>query len=140
MLYNQPKRTAALVLVLVLLITAFVWPAEAAKTYTGTVNKDRIFFRSRPSTAAGYIGRVNKGDKVEVSFVRDCSFATLDDVRGFRPVLTLLNAVPPGDALFDASGKEIPDSLVTERFLFLPLPGHHAAGEKISCRIGRRAD
>ena len=81
-----------------------------------------------------------KGDKVEVTFVRDCSFATLDDVRGFRPVLTLLNAVPPGDALFDASGKEIPDSLVTERFLFLPLPGHHAAGEKISCRIGRRAD
>lgn len=80
-----------------------------------------------------------KGDRVEVAFVRDCSFAKLDDVRGARPVMALLDAVPPGDVLFDASGKEIPDSLVTERFLFLPLPGSHTAGEKVVCRIGRKA-
>ena len=79
------------------------------------------------------------GDRVEVAFVRDCSFAKLDDVRGARPVMALLDAVPPGDVLFDANGKEIPDSLVTERFLFLPLPGQHAAGEKVVCRIGRKA-
>jgi len=80
-----------------------------------------------------------KGDRVEVAFVRDCSFAKLDDVRGARPVMALLDAVPPGDVLFDANGKEIPDSLVTERFLFLPLPGPHTAGEKVVCRIGRKA-
>ena len=80
-----------------------------------------------------------KGDRVEVAFVRDCSFAKLDDVRGARPVMALLDAVPPGDVLFDANGKEVPDSLVTERFLFLPLPGNHAAGEKVVCRIGRKA-
>ena len=80
-----------------------------------------------------------KGDRVEVAFVRDCSFAKLDDVRGARPVMAFLDAVPPGDVLFDANGKEIPDSLVTERFLFLPLPGPHTAGEKVVCRIGRKA-
>jgi hypothetical protein len=80
-----------------------------------------------------------KGDRMEVAFVRDCSFAKLDDVRGARPVMALLDAVPPGDVLFDANGKEIPDSLVTERFLFLPLPGPHTAGEKVVCRIGRKA-
>ena len=80
-----------------------------------------------------------KGDRVEVAFVRDCSFAKLDDVRGARPVMALLDAGPPGDVLFDANGKEIPDSLVTERFLFLPLPGPHTAGEKVVCRIGRKA-
>ncbi len=64
---NSTKRIAALLLTLVLLLTCFTWPAYAAKTYTGTVTKDRIFFRPRPSTSAGYIGRVNKGDKLEVS-------------------------------------------------------------------------
>ena len=63
------KRIAALLLTLVLLMTGFTWPAYAAKTYTGTVTKDRIFFRPRPSTSAGYIGRVNQGDKLEVSAI-----------------------------------------------------------------------
>lgn len=63
---NSSKRLAALLLTLVLLLTGITWPAYAAKTYTGTVTKDRIFFRSRPSTSAGYKGRVNKGDKLTV--------------------------------------------------------------------------
>ena len=64
---NSSKRMAALLLTLVLLLTGFTWPAYAAKTYTGTVTKDNIFFRPKPSTSAGYIGRVNEGDKVQVS-------------------------------------------------------------------------
>ena len=60
------RKTAALLLTLVLLVSGLVFPAEAAKTYTGTVTKDRIFFRARPTTSGGYIGRVNKGDKLEI--------------------------------------------------------------------------
>ena len=63
---NSTKRLAALLLTLVLLLTGIAWPASAAKTYTGTVNKNRIFFRPRATTSGGYYGRVNKGDKVEV--------------------------------------------------------------------------
>ena len=66
---HSSRRLPALLLTLVLLLTCFTWPAEAAKTYTGTVTKDRIFFRPRPSTSGGYIGRVNEGDKVEVSAI-----------------------------------------------------------------------
>ena len=67
---NSTKRIAALLLTLVLLLTCFTWPAYATKTYKGTVTKDRIFFRSGASTSAGYIGRVNKGDKVEVIAIK----------------------------------------------------------------------
>ena len=80
-----------------------------------------------------------KGDKVEVEFLIDCEFKELDDVKGSsRPVMAILSAMPPGNALFGADGKEMPRSLVTERFLLFPLSGRHVAGEKLSFRIGER--
>ena len=76
-----------------------------------------------------------KGDAVEVTFTHDCSFAPLSDVRGARPVMALLDAPPPGNALLGADGKEVADSVVTERFIFIPAPGKHAAGEVLKYKI-----
>ena len=63
---NSTKRLAALLLTLVLLLTGIAWPASAAKTYTGTVNNNKIFFRARPVTSGGYLAKLDKGTKVEV--------------------------------------------------------------------------
>lgn len=82
---------------------------------------------------------VVKGDAVRVLFVRDCSFAPLSDARGARPVMALLDAPPPGDAIFGSDGKEVADSVVTERFVFIPAPGKHVAGETLEFKIGRSA-
>ncbi len=82
---------------------------------------------------------VVKGDAVRVSFTGDCSFAPLDDARGAHPVMALLDAPPPGDVLLGADGKEVADSVVTERFVFIPAPGKHVAGETLDFKIGRSA-
>ena len=69
-MHSLSTRRLALLLVLVTLVTSLVIPAEAAtKTYTGTITKDRIFFRTRPTTSSGYITRFEKGDKVKVSAI-----------------------------------------------------------------------
>ena len=78
---------------------------------------------------------VVKGDAVRVTFTRDCTFAPLDDVRGARPIMILLDAPPPGNAIFGTDGREIPDSVVTERFVFIPAPGRHAAGETLEFKM-----
>ena len=76
-----------------------------------------------------------KGDTVRVSFTRDCSFAPLDDARGARPVMALLDAPPPGNTLLGTDGKEVAESVVTERFIFIPVPGKHTAGEALEFKI-----
>ena len=76
-----------------------------------------------------------KHDRVCVEFIRDCTMPPLDDVKGSRPVVALLAEPPPGDALFDASGREVKHAEVSERFLFIPAPGHHRAGEKLFFKI-----
>ena len=78
---------------------------------------------------------VVKGDAVRVSFTRDYSFAPLDDARGARPVMALLDAPPPGNTLLGTDGKEVAESVVTERFIFIPVPGKHAAGEALEFKI-----
>lgn len=78
------------------------------------------------------------GGMVTVSFTRDCRFAGLDDVKGSVPVMALLKAPPSGDTLFDADGSEVPDSVVTERFVFIPMPGHHSKGEAHYFKVGKR--
>ena len=78
------------------------------------------------------------GENVTVSFTRSCSFADLDDIRGAVPVVALLKSAPPGDALFDADGREVADSAVNERYIFIPAPGKHAGGETLKFRIGQR--
>lgn len=77
-----------------------------------------------------------KGDRVGVRFTRDCDFAPLDYVKGAIPVVELFDSPPPGDALFGPDGRPVPDSVVTERFVFIPMPGRHAAGETHVFTIG----
>ena len=38
---------------------------------------------------------------------------------------------------FDANGAAVPDAVVTERFVFIPAPGRHAAGETLEFTIGK---
>ncbi len=51
----------ALVLLFIGISTAF------AASYTGTVNEDSVFFRTRPQASGGFHGRFDKGDKVTVT-------------------------------------------------------------------------
>ena len=95
--------------------------------------KQRIAF---PVDRTPYTVAVS-GAKVKVAFTRDCEFARLDDVKGASPVMALLDAPPPGDTLFDANGAAVPDAVVTERFVFIPAPGRHAAGETLEFTIGK---
>ena len=75
---------------------------------------------------------VVKGDVVRVTFTRDCTFAPLNDVKGARPIMILLDAPPPGNAIF------METDLVPERFVFIPAPGRHAAGETLEFKIEQR--
>ncbi|MBO7683925.1 MAG: transglutaminase domain-containing protein [Kiritimatiellae bacterium] len=79
-----------------------------------------------------------EGSAVVVEFLRDCEFRRPDDVKGARPVMALLDAPPVGDALLGADGREVPGSVVARRFLFVPLPGRHSAGERVAFRLARR--
>ena len=79
------------------------------------------------------------GEKVTVRFTRTCSFAGLDDTRGAIPVMALLKAAPPGDVLFDADGRAVADSVVNERYIFIPAPGKHVGGGTLKFRIGQRS-
>ena len=101
----------------------------------------RIMF---PRDSTPYTVEV-EGGRVEVRFTRDCDLAcdlvSAADARGLNPVMALLTAPPPGNALFDADGKPVADAVVTERFLLVPAPGHHAAGETLAFTIaGRRSE
>jgi len=94
----------------------------------------RIMF---PEDATPYKIAV-RGSRVGVRFTRDCTFAAMDDVKGARPVVALLDIPPPGDALFDKNGNAVPDAVVTERFIFIPLPGNHSSGEALEFRISHK--
>ena len=59
----------AVLTILVLLVACMPLTADAAKTYTGTITKDKIFFRSRPSTSSSWSTRFSKGTKVQISGV-----------------------------------------------------------------------
>ena len=60
------RISLAMLTALVLLAVSIPIMANAGKTYTGTITKDNIFFRSRPSTDSSWSRRFKKDDKVEV--------------------------------------------------------------------------
>ena len=64
------QRILAVALALTFLAALLPAVALAAdKTYTGTITKDKIFFRVKASSSSGYHLRFSKGDKVEVSAI-----------------------------------------------------------------------
>lgn len=80
---------------------------------------------------------VVKQDKVGVEFTQDCVMPAMNDVKGARPVVALLVEPPAGDTLFDASGRKVEHAAVSEKFLFIPMPGRHRKGERHIFRTGR---
>lgn len=59
------SRVIALCLLTLSLIT-FLPRTALAAAYAGTVNKDKVFFRSKPNTDSIYYGQLNKGTKVSI--------------------------------------------------------------------------
>ncbi len=54
-------------LLAILLFTALMPVASRAATYTGTLNADKVFLRSRANTSCMYYDTLNKGEKVTIS-------------------------------------------------------------------------
>lgn len=66
------KFAKALALILLaVLLTGLSVNALAASKYTGTVNANNVFFRIKPSTSAGYYGKLQKGTKVTVTGIKE---------------------------------------------------------------------
>ena len=63
---NSTKRMAALLLTLVVLLTGFTWPAEAARSYAGTMNRNNVALRSQASNRFTTLAKIDKGEKVTV--------------------------------------------------------------------------
>ena len=59
------KRASALLLALLLFLSAL--PTALGETYTGTVNEDKVFFRTQPNTDCVYYCQLAKGTKVKVT-------------------------------------------------------------------------
>jgi len=62
---KKTQRTVALLLIIASLFALL--PTSYAASYTGTVNADKVFFRIKASTSAGYYTTLNKGTKVTVT-------------------------------------------------------------------------
>ena len=60
---TSSKRACALLLAALTIVFSNLSPALAA-TYTGTVNADQVFLRTRPNTSCDYYDKLDKGDKV----------------------------------------------------------------------------
>ncbi len=78
------KRLVSLVLVFVLLTVCVPVVSAAAKTYTGTINKDKINFRAKASTSSTVISTFKKGDKVKVTGISGNFYSvTFNKVKGY---------------------------------------------------------
>lgn len=64
---KKAQRCVALILIIASLIALL--PTSYAASYTGTVNADKVFFRVKASTSAGYYSTLSKGTKVTVTGV-----------------------------------------------------------------------
>jgi len=62
---KKAQRSVALILIIASLFALL--PTSYAASYTGTVNTDKVFFRIKASTSAGYYTTLNKGTKVTVT-------------------------------------------------------------------------
>ena len=53
-------------MLLALALCVSLMPGAMAASYTGTLNEDKVFFRTQPNTDCAYYGQLNKGAKVTV--------------------------------------------------------------------------
>ena len=66
---TQIKRAAAIMLTVAALLTLYVSNSHA-ETYTGTINKDKVFLRMGANTSSGYYDKLDRGDKVTLLGIR----------------------------------------------------------------------
>ena len=59
-------RAGSALLAALLFFSLFTFSAKAA-SYAGTVNKDKVFFRSKPNTDSIYYAVLKKGTKVTIT-------------------------------------------------------------------------
>ncbi|HPY93997.1 MAG TPA: peptidoglycan-binding protein [Clostridia bacterium] len=87
-------RAAAALLAVLILSGAF--PAQAA-TYTGTVNKDKVFFRTSATTGSAWHAMLDKGTRVTLTGARGNFFAVTYNKQVGYIMRSLVDA--PGAAL-----------------------------------------
>ena len=139
------RRSAlALMTVLIILVACLPVSSSAAKTYTGTINKDRIFFRTGPSTSSGWSTRFMKGDKVELLAVEgdfykvrfnnktgyvmqkfvnvSASAAAALKAAAKATATPARTAVPAAPTATKASGSEYTGTIIKDNIFFRPAP------------------
>ena len=94
-------RAAAALLAVLILAGAF--PAQAA-TYTGTVNKDKVFFRTSATTGSAWHAMLDKGTRVTLTGARGNFFAVTYNKQVGYIMRSLVDA--PGAAL-KAFGRDL---------------------------------
>lgn len=63
------KKQRVIAFLLSLLLFLSLLPAALAATYSGTINENSVFFRTKPNTSSAFYSRLNKGTKVTVTGV-----------------------------------------------------------------------
>ena len=79
------QRRSISLLLTVILLAAIAAPAFAsAKTYSGTIVRDRIIFRAEANTSSAILLRFKKGDKVSISGIKgDFYSVTYNKIKGY---------------------------------------------------------
>ncbi|NLX83167.1 MAG: SH3 domain-containing protein [Clostridiales bacterium] len=84
-------RVASTLLAALLFLSLFTLPAQAA-SYTGTVNKDKVFFRSKPNTSSVYYAVLKKGTKVSITGISGNFYKVEYDKQSGYIMKSLVNA------------------------------------------------
>ena len=90
---SKSRRGIAFLLAVMLFIASL--PVALAANSTGTINTDKVFFRSQPKTDAVYYSMLKKGDKVTVTGTSGSFYAvTVGKVKGYvmKKFVTLAGA------------------------------------------------
>lgn len=100
-------RNRATTMMLAVLILLGSHPLSAmAQSFTGTVNKDKVFFRSRASTSSIWLDQLDKGTKVTITGVRGDFFAVEYNKKSGFIMRSLVNAPSAALRAFDAEEKK----------------------------------
>lgn len=102
---NPFKRLVALFLFILVLLGAQAPRAAAAETYTGTVNKDKVFLRSSANTSSVYHAVLAKGTRVTLTGIRGDFFKVEYKDKSGYIMRSLINAPSAALTAFGATSK-----------------------------------
>ena len=102
----KTSRRIITALVAVLIAISIVPPLAAqAATYTGTVNKDKVFFRQKPNTDSIYYAILKKGAKVTITGASGDFYKVEYDKKSGYIMKSLVNAPSAARQEFDKQDK-----------------------------------